>query len=234
MNASKRTSEDGLDLIREFEGLRLEAYPDPGTGAEPWTIGYGHTGDDVFPGMRITRAEADALLRGDVQHAEDAVRDLVRVPLAQHQFDALVSFCFNCGRGAFAKSTLLRKLNTGDFDAVPTELARWTRAAGKVLPGLVRRRKAEAALWVGYEGADTDRAKPEAPSAKPMSSSRTMQGAALSGIGTTGAVITESAQQLAPAAEGFEVIKLVCALLLVAGIVLTIYGRLRIAREEGV
>lgn len=229
-----RTSEEGLDLIREYEGLRLEAYPDPGTGGEPWTIGYGHTGDDVFPRMRITRTEADALLRGDVQHAEKAVRDLVRVPLTQHQFDALVSFCFNCGRGALAKSTLLRKLNAGDYDAVPAELARWNKAAGRVMPGLVRRRKAEAALWVGFEGAETDRAKPDAPAAKSMTSSRTIQGAALSGLGTTGAIVTESAQQLAPAAEGFEVIKLVCALLLVVGIGLTIYGRLRIAREEGV
>lgn len=229
-----RTSEDGLDIIREFEGLRLSAYPDPGTGAEPWTIGYGHTGDDVFPGMRITRAEADTLLRRDVAHAEDAVRDLVKAPLAQHQFDALVSFCFNCGRGALAKSALLRKLNRGDYDAVPAELARWAKAGGRVLPGLVRRRKAEAALWVGYEGADTDAAKPEAPAAKPMLASRTMQGAALSGIGTTGAVITEQAQAMAPAAEGFDILKLVCAVLLIAGIALTIYGRLRIARDEGV
>lgn len=228
------TSPDGLDLIREFEGLRLTAYPDPGTGAEPWTIGYGHTGGDVFEGMRITRADADVLLRRDVAHAEDAVRDLVRVPLAQHQFDALVSFCFNCGRGALAKSSLLRKLNAGDYDAVPTELMRWNKSAGRVLPGLVRRRKAETALWVGFDDAESDHAQPEAPAAKSMLASRTMQGAALSGIGTTGAVITESAQQLAPAAEGFDTIKLVCALLLVAGLLLTIYGRLRIAREEGV
>ena len=84
-----RTSEEGLDLIREYEGLRLESYPDPGTGAEPWTIGYGHTGDDVFPRMRITRTEADALLRGDdirdsgnttvtdSQNGDHAGRDLI-------------------------------------------------------------------------------------------------------------------------------------------------------------
>lgn len=229
-----RTSEDGLDLIREFEGLRLDAYPDPGTGGDPWTVGYGHTGDDVFQGMRITRAEADALLRNDVRSSEDAVHELVNVPLEQHQFDALVSFCFNCGRSAFAKSSLLRKLNAGQYEAVPGELAKWNKAGGRVMAGLVRRRKAEAALWVGMGDVDNDAAKPDAPAAKSMLKSMTMQGAATTGTGTAGAIITESAQQLAPAAEGFETIKLVCALLIVAGLVLTVVGRLRLARDEGV
>lgn len=244
-------SEDAIELIKEFEKLELAAYPDPGTGGDPWTIGWGHTGPEVHEGMTISRAQADAWLVEDVAEAEAIVQRAVKVPLAQHEFDALVSFCFNCGPGRVKRgsdpgrdgfvvlrdgrpSTLLRKLNAGDYDAVPDEMKRWNRGGGKVLRGLVRRRAAEAMLWVGGADAASEHAKPDAPAAKPMLSSRTMQGAALSGLGTTGAVITEQAQALQPAAEGFDALKLVCALLLIAGVALTIYGRMRIAREEGV
>lgn len=143
-----RTGEKGIALIKKMEGCELEAYKCP---AGIWTIGYGHTtaaGEpDVTEGMKITQREAAVILKQDLRKFEDAINRLVKVELSQSQFDALVSFVFNIGAGAFAKSTLLKKLNAGDYDAVPSELAKWSKAGKKVLKGLVARRAAEAALW---------------------------------------------------------------------------------------
>jgi len=136
-------SRNGLDLIKGFEGLRLSAYQD---AAGVWTIGYGHTGS-VHPGDRITQAQAEALLQKDTAWAQQAVRDQVKVPLTQGQFDALTSFTFNLGAGALAKSTLLRKLNAGDYAGAQAEFGKWVHAGGQVLQGLVRRRAAEAELF---------------------------------------------------------------------------------------
>ena len=144
------TSEADLKLIRQFEGLRLKTYRCP---AGIWTIGYGHTtaagAPEVREGMRISREEAEAILTRDLRQFEDAVSSMVTVPLTRNQFDVLVSFAFNCGIAALRRSTLLKRVNTGAFDAIPAELMKWTRADGKELPGLVRRRRAEAALWRG-------------------------------------------------------------------------------------
>jgi lysozyme len=133
-----------LALIKQWEGLRLDAYRDVGG---VWTIGYGHTGD-VGAGQRITEAEAGRLLRADLARFEAAVDRLVVVALSDNQFGALVSFAFNVGEGAFARSTLLRRLNAGEHEAVPAELAKWNRAGGRVVAGLANRRAAEAGLWV--------------------------------------------------------------------------------------
>ena len=145
-----KTSEAGLKLIRQFEGLRLKAYRCP---AGIWTIGYGHTTaagpPEVRENMRISREEAEAILKRDLAQFENAVSSMVKVPLTENQFDTLVSFAFNCGTAALRRSTLLKRVNAGAFDAVPAELMKWTRADGKELPGLVRRRRAEAALWRG-------------------------------------------------------------------------------------
>ena len=135
-------------MIKRFEGMRLEAYPDPATGGEPWTIGVGHTGPEVHLGLVIDERIADAYLVKDAVHAADAVNSLVRVDLTQNQFDALVSFVFNCGAGAFSKSTLLRKLNEGDYLGASLEILRWNRGAGKVMEGLTRRRGAEQSLFL--------------------------------------------------------------------------------------
>lgn len=145
----KQISKDGLELIKHFEGLYLKAYKCP---ADVWTIGYGHTGmkhqdGTVKAGRAITKEEADRLLDHDMRVFVDRVNRLVTVPLSQNEFDTLVSFDFNTG--GLAKSTLLRRLNIGDHDAVPEQLMRWTRASGKVLPGLVRRRASEVRLWQG-------------------------------------------------------------------------------------
>jgi lysozyme len=139
-------SERGLAIIREFEGLRLKAYPDPASGGDPWTIGYGHT-LDVEPGDTCTLEEAEQWLLDDCADAEVAILRHVKVPLSQGQLDALISFVFNLGAGNFAKSTLLRKLNAGDHVGAWQEFGRWNKAAGKVMPGLSRRRAAEAKLF---------------------------------------------------------------------------------------
>ena len=140
-------SENCYNLIRSKEGLSLKAYPDPGTGGDPWTIGYGHTGPEVHPGMVITRDEADELLRKDAERVSAQVQKLVTVPLTQNEFDALVCFVYNVGIGNFAKSTMLRKLNQGDMEGAGNEFDKWTKAGGRVLPGQVVRRKEEKELF---------------------------------------------------------------------------------------
>lgn len=142
----RTTNKAGLDLIREFEGLRLKAYPDPGTGGEPWTIGYGHTGD-VFPGMVISADQATAYLINDLATAEQFVARVAPVA-TDNQFAAMVSFAFNCGRKNLQTSSLLRFHNSGDYKRAAAEFGKWTHAAGRVLPGLVKRRAAERELYL--------------------------------------------------------------------------------------
>lgn len=140
-----KTSQRGVDLIKTFEGLKLTAYLCP---ANVWTIGYGTT-RGVQKGMTITAAEAERLLRADLAVFEAGVSKAVKVPLEQHEFDALVSFAYNVGLGAFQKSTLLRLLNAGDKAGAAKQFDRWNKAGGKVLAGLTRRREAERKLFEG-------------------------------------------------------------------------------------
>src|SRR5579885_2922272 len=137
-------SETGLNLIKKSEGLRLTAYQDQGG---VWTIGYGHTGHDVHEGATITEAQAEDLLYRDVQSAQLWVNHLVKVPLTQVQFDALVDFAFNLGLEALKHSTLLRVLNKGNYQAAKAEFLKWDHIAGAVSEGLLKRREAEAQLW---------------------------------------------------------------------------------------
>ena len=143
-----KISDSGLTLIKAHEGLRLKAYPDPGTGGDPWTIGFGHT-KGVKPGDEIDDETATQFLRDDVAWVEDCVNENVSVDLTQNQFDALCSFVFNVGCGAFKGSTLCRLLNAGNYEGARTQFARWDKAAGNVLPGLTRRRREEAELFNG-------------------------------------------------------------------------------------
>jgi GH24 family phage-related lysozyme (muramidase) len=138
-------SDRGIDLLREFEGLRLTAYQD---AVGIWTIGFGHT-KTVRPGMRISIEQAEALLREDLAGFERCVERAVDARLNQCEFDALVSWAFNVGCGAVAKSTLVRKLNAGDRNGAADELLRWNKAGGKSLAGLSRRRRAERKLFLG-------------------------------------------------------------------------------------
>jgi lysozyme len=137
-------SSTGLALTEQFEGLRLTAYQD---SVGVWTIGYGHTGSDVRPGLTITQEQASALLQQDVAGAVAAVNRLVTVTLTQNQFDALVDFTFNEGQGNLASSTLLRELNAGNTAGAAAQFLVWVYAGGVQLPGLVKRRQAEAALF---------------------------------------------------------------------------------------
>lgn len=136
----------GIALTKEFEGLRLEAYRDC---AGVWTIGYGHTGPDVHAGRRVTEPEAAELLLSDLGNAIVCVNRAVglRVELAQHEFDALVDFCFNVGRRNFQESHLLGYVNAGDSVSAADQFRLWVHVEGKAVPGLVRRRAAEADMF---------------------------------------------------------------------------------------
>jgi lysozyme len=138
-------SEAGISKTKEFEGLRLAAYQDVGG---VWTIGYGHTGKGVSRGRTITQAEADELLRADIQWAVDCVNKAVTVPINQNQFDAMVDFTFNVGCGAFRSSTLLRRLTAGDTIGAADEFLRWKFVNKVESAGLLRRRKADRELFL--------------------------------------------------------------------------------------
>jgi len=149
----RRIGPAGIALIKQFEGLarlrpdgRVEAYPDPGTGGDPWTIGWGATGKGVSPGTVWSRTQCDQRLESDlVRYAMDVDRALGDAATTQGQFDALVSFHYNTG--AIGRATLTRRHANGDHAGALAEFARWNRAGGRVLNGLVRRRAAEAELY---------------------------------------------------------------------------------------
>ena len=142
----QKISSRGLNLIKQFEGLRPADYVCPGGFA---TIGYGHVikAGESFP-QPLSEPEAEALLLQDVEVAAKAVHRLIKVPLTQSQFDALVSFTFNCGAGALQRSMLRACVNREEHMQVPAELLKWTHSCGKPLPGLMRRRMAEALLYL--------------------------------------------------------------------------------------
>ena len=149
----RQISPAGIALIKQFEGCakrradgRFEAYPDPGTGADPWTIGWGATGKGIQPGTVWTQAECEARLEADLaRYAAEVARALGDAPTSQGQFDALVSFHYNTG--AIARATLTKLHKAGDFSGAQAEFGKWVHAGGKRLTGLIRRRAAEAALY---------------------------------------------------------------------------------------
>lgn len=134
----------GLAFTRHFEGLRLNAYPD---AAGVWTIGYGHTGPAVHQGLTITEHQAEVFLECDIAGAVTGVNRLVTAAIFQNHFDALVDFAFNLGVAALSGSALLRYVNAGDFAAATAEFPRWDHVKGRIIPGLLQRRQAEAALF---------------------------------------------------------------------------------------
>lgn len=138
-----KTSENGIKFIEGNEGLRLQAYKDV---AGIWTDGYGNT-HNVIPGSTITQAKAESDLLTNIAGSEYVVNTVVKVVLTQNQFDALVDFVFNLGSGNFQSSTLLRKLNAGDFSGAALEFPKWNHAGGVVVAGLTTRRLAEQHLF---------------------------------------------------------------------------------------
>ena len=139
-----KTGNKGIELIKHFEGCELEAYKCP---AGVWTIGYGHI-KGVKEGMTITESQAEEMLKSELNEYEGYINNLVTAELNQNQFDAMVSWVYNLGGGNLKTSTLLKVLNSGDYDGVPAQMMRWNKAGGKVLEGLTRRRQAEADLFV--------------------------------------------------------------------------------------
>ena len=138
---------EGLALIKKFEGCELKAYQ---CSAGVWTIGYGHT-KDVVEGMEITQEQAEQMLVDELHEYESYINKYVTVALSQNQFDALVSWVYNLGPANLSASTMLKVLNSGEYEDVPVQMKRWNKAGGKVLEGLIRRREAEACLFVGKE-----------------------------------------------------------------------------------
>ncbi|HHA1840134.1 TPA: lysozyme [Enterobacter asburiae] len=144
-----QTSDKGIALIKQFEGCKLTAYQD---SVGVWTIGYGWTqpvdGKPIRAGMTIKQETAERLLKTGMVSYENDVSRLVKVGLTHGQFDALVSFTYNLGARSLSTSTLLRKLNAGDYAGAADEFLLWNKAGGKVLNGLTRRREAERALFL--------------------------------------------------------------------------------------
>lgn len=197
---SRRIGAAGLSLVKQFEGFGPKWYPDPAHGWKVPTIGYGHTdaaGEPKYAPTKslvLTEAAATEILRRDMQKYADAVSKAVKVPLTDNQFDALVSWCYNVGPGAVAGSTLVRKLNAGDYAAVPSELAKWNKAGGKTLNGLTRRRAAEAALFTNKAA---QAPIPSKPTPAPKPSGGGLGVAIVAGLGAAGAAIVGFWQHIA-------------------------------------
>lgn len=168
-----RTSEAGLAIIKKWEGLKLTAYPDPATGGEPYTIGYGHTylagPPKVSLGMRISAAEASSILKDDLKKFEKSVESLLTRKPNQAQFDAMVSLTYNIGAGNFKKSTVLRKFNAGDIAGAAEAFMLFVKANGKVMKGLVNRRNDERELFLS--GGTNSIVKEPAPEVTPKADS---------------------------------------------------------------
>jgi lysozyme len=219
-----KMTEAGLELIKQFEGFRALAYRD---AVGVWTIGYGHTSmagaPEVTSGMRISDAEGAAILARDVEQFADGVRKLVTVALSDAQFSALVSFAFNVGLGNLKKSSVLAAVNSKDFAAVPRRLQMWTKAGGKVLPGLVRRRAAEAALFVS-DVPVVQTAAVERAAAKPVQQSKTVWSAA---------VVMLLAVVQAWLTTSLKLAAIAVLLLMAVGLGLIIFERVKKLKQEG-
>ena len=150
MNNELKTSQEGISLIKSFEGCELTAYR---CSADVPTIGYGHTAG-VSDGDTCTQEEAETMLAEDLVEFEDYVKNYVESELEQNEFDALVAWTYNLGPANLKESTMLKELNSGNFEEVPRQMKRWNRAGGEVLDGLIRRREAESRLFKGeaWEG----------------------------------------------------------------------------------
>jgi lysozyme len=213
-------TEEGLELIRQFEGFRGAAYRDP---VGVWTIGYGHTSmagaPEVTPGLTISESEGAAILARDVDQFAKGVRALLRVDVSDGQFSALVSFAYNVGLGALKKSSVLTAVNARDFAAVPRRLQLWVKAGGHVLPGLVKRRAAEAALFAASAAVVVQPAV-----VKPVRQSKTVWSAA---------VVMLLAVVQAWLSASVKIAALCVLVLMAAGLALIIYERVKKLKEEG-
>ena len=191
-----RITQDGIERLKRREGLRLNAYQDQ---AGVWTIGYGHTAT-AEPGMVISKTGAENILKLDLVDFENAIAKLVKTDLTAHQWDALVSFVYNVGVGAFKKSTLLKRINEGRLDLVPAEMLRWVRVAGKVNEGLRNRRMSEIDQWTTGQAADKFVASREVVPSAPVESKTVAAQAGVTGSGL--AVVAEPALRVIDTLQG--------------------------------
>ena len=175
MNAHLKLTPAGANLIKHFEGILEKCgsnlYKPYKCPANVLTLGWGsthHGGHKFDASTRWTREQCDEAFLKDMEAFERSVRKLVTVPLNSHQFDALVSFCYNCGEGNLSRSTLLKKVNAGDHAGAAKEFHKWNKAGGKVLPGLTRRRASESLLYQGIPDADYDGKADPKPPKEPM------------------------------------------------------------------
>ena len=172
---SRRINDEGFKLLTTFEGCRLNSYDD---GVRVWTIGYGHT-KGIHEGMTITQAQAEQFLQEDLEIFESYVEDGIQVDVNEDQFSALVCFCFNVGPEGFGSSTLLRKLNAGDYQGAAEQFPAWNKGGGKPMLGLTRRRLAEQAFFFSqswqpfltYEGDGTTSGQAATPRTLKLTSS---------------------------------------------------------------
>jgi len=238
-----KTSESGLNLIKKFEGLHrvqpdgtVSSYRCP---AGVWTCGFGST-YGVKSGTKWTTQECEDRLRADVEKFEGAVKRKVNVPLTQGQFDSLVSWTYNLGEGNLATSTLLKKLNKGEYEEVPSEMMKWNKARVKgvlkPLAGLTRRRAAEASIFSMEAALPSDERGPEMPqkvtaaAPKKLSQSKTMAGVGVAGTATMLGELAPQLQALVPYAASMKTLFLVVA---IGGIALAAYARMK-DHKEGV
>lgn len=198
---ARHINDTGLKMIQQWEGLFLTAYHGAADRPGLLTIGYGHTDAAgpplVHAGDVITRSQASDILRSDLGHVEANVSSMVKVPLTDNQFAALVSFVFNVGEANFGKSSLLRKLNKGDYASVPAELMKWNRANGKPVQGLSNRRAAEAGLWVKGSQVASQFVEPE-----PVAPVESTTGTTVARVAGTGAAGVTLATQITSAING--------------------------------
>lgn len=230
-----RTNAEGIALIKKAEGLRLKAYLDG--GGVP-TIGWGHTSNAGAPvvklGMTITAEEAEAIFKKDVENVEKQVAALLKVDLNDNQFSACVSLCYNIGAGNFAKSSVLRFINQNRFQDAADAFALWNRDDGKIVGGLVKRRAAEAALFVKEDG--ITEAPPrvvEAATGKPLSLSTTNVAAGVAAVATVSASAKEIATNATAVFSGQNIIGVVAIIVLVA-LGWIVYQRYRHHRDWGI
>ena len=239
MSIPNTISPEGIALIKRFEGRHkltdsgnYRAYRCP---AGKWTIGYGHT-YGVRSGLTATAEECTAFLQEDLAKVGTQLRQVVGVPLSQAQFDALASFVFNIGMGNFKKSTLLKKLNKGQYQAIPSEMMKWNKA--KVdgvlseLGGLTRRRAAESALWaLESDLGEKDPIMPQRPdmaSLKPLKASKTILGIS---VAVASVCVSEIVQKVTAFASYSGVISSSLLLLALGGAGLAIYARVKDHKE---
>jgi lysozyme len=228
-----KMTKQGLDLIKQWEGFRAKAYRCP---AGVWTIGYGHTSmagkPDVKPGMAISKAEGERILMNDLRVYEAGVRSAIKVNLTSNQYSACVSLCYNIGVGAFRRSSVARFCNRSQWKNAADAFALWNKAGGKVLPGLVRRRAAEASLFLKSSNArDEIRPIVDEPKGKPMALSTTNLAAGVTAAAGITAASKDIVDNTSSIFSGSNIVIVFLILIILAGAGWIVWERYNKARD---